>query len=70
MFPNLYGAMAMKRLTQKQLAMRLGMAPKTMGEKLRGVTEFKLSEMRAIQQIFGGSLEELFSQEEHSHDTV
>lgn len=63
MYPNLYAAMAMSRMSQHQLAELIGIHEKTMGEKLRGVTDFKLTEMREIQRILGGSLDFLFSPE-------
>lgn len=63
MYPNLFAAMAMRRMSQHQLAGLIGIHEKTMGEKLRGVTDFKLSEMRGIQRILGGSLDFLFSSE-------
>ena len=61
MFPNLFAAMAMNRMSRVQLARLLDIHPRTMGEKLRGVADFKLSEMRRIQQLFGGSLDDLFA---------
>lgn len=63
MYPNLVAAMAMNRIPQYQLASMLGVHEKTIREKLRGVTDFKLSEMREIQRIFGGSLDYLFAAE-------
>lgn len=61
MYPYLFAAMAMKRITQQQLAGLIGIHEKTMGAKLRGMTDFKLSEMREIQRILGGSLDHLFA---------
>ena len=62
MFPNIYKEMAThNRMTLKQLAAYLGISAESMSNKLNGKTQFKLSEMSAIQQLFDGyTLDELF----------
>ena len=62
MFPNIYREMAAhNRMTVKQLAEHVGITPESMSNKLSGRRQFKLSEMKKIQTIFGGyPLDDLF----------
>lgn len=61
MFPNIYREMAARnRMTAKDLSTVLGINEKTLRNKLRGKTEFTHKEMLKIQQLFGGTLDELF----------
>lgn len=62
MYPNLYAEMAAHgRMSQKELASKLGISEKTLGEKLRGKTDFRIGEMRNIQMIFNKPLDYLFA---------
>jgi transcriptional regulator with XRE-family HTH domain len=61
-YPNLYAEMAAHgRMSQKELASKLGISEKTLGEKLRGKTDFRIGEMRNIQMIFNKPLDYLFA---------
>lgn len=63
MFPNLYTEMASHgRMSQKSLAKALEVSEKTLSEKMHGKTDFRLSEMRRIQQIFNKPLDYLFNE--------
>ena len=64
MFPNIYREMAAHdRMTIKQLADHVGISPESMSNKLNGRTQFKLSEMSSIQNLFNSyTLDELFIQ--------
>ena len=64
MFPNIYREMAAHdRMTIKQLAAHVGITPTSMSNKLNGRTQFNLSEMSKIQELFGNyTLDELFKQ--------
>lgn len=46
-------------MTQEQLASRLGMSEVTLRSKRTGVTEFKLSELIALSEIFDTSLDSM-----------
>ena len=62
MYPNLYVAMAENgRMTQAELARQMGITPKALSEKMRGIRDFKLCELKRIQTILGGSLDKLFA---------
>lgn len=62
MFPNLLAEMAANgQITQKALARELGLTEKTLGAKLTGQSDFKLSEMLAIKRKFNKPLDYLFS---------
>lgn len=62
MYPNLYAEMAANnRMSQKELASTLGISEKTLGEKLKGKTDFRIGEMRRIQEIFKKPLDFLFA---------
>ena len=61
-YPNLYAEMAASgRMSQKELASKLGISEKTLGEKLKGKTDFRIGEMRVIQSIFQKPLDYLFA---------
>ena len=62
LFNNLYREMASKdRMTQKQLAIILGISAKAMSNKFCGKTQFNLKEMQQIKSVFDGKpLEYLF----------
>lgn len=63
MFPNLLAEMAANgQITQKALAVELGLTEKTMGAKLAGQTDFKYSEMKKLQRKFHKSMDYLFSE--------
>lgn len=48
-------------MSQKELASKLGISEKTLGEKLKGKTDFRIGEMRVIQSIFQKPLDYLFA---------
>ena len=63
MFPNLLAEMAANgQITQKALAVELGLTEKTMGAKLAGQTDFKYSEMKKLKRKFQKSMDYLFSE--------
>lgn len=47
--------------TREQVATRLGMSHDSLSNKLNGRTEFKASELAALHEITGASLDELFA---------
>lgn len=64
MYPNLFARMgAHNRMSIAQLASMMGVSRQQMSRKLNGSADLKLEEMRKIQTILGGTLDELFSKE-------
>lgn len=64
MYPNLFARMgAHNRMSIAQLASMMGVSRQQMSRKLNGSADLKLEEMRKIQTILGGTLDELFSTE-------
>lgn len=64
MYPNLFARMgAHNRMSIAQLASMMGVSRQQMSRKLNGSADLKLEEMRKIQNILGGTLDELFSTE-------
>lgn len=62
MYPNLYVEMAAhNRMTQRELAKLTQMHEKTLGDKLRGRSDFCIGEMRRIQAVFNKPLDYLFA---------
>ena len=61
-YPNLKAELARKNLTLDDVAKLLGKTTRTAGEKVRGVTEFSLSEAMTIRDVLfpGCTLEYLF----------
>lgn len=53
LYYNLVLALKRAQLTQKGLAMKLGISQHTMGKKLNGEVDFWLSEVKAICQVLG-----------------
>lgn len=52
MFPNLKAEMARRNIKVKDLASSIGVAPKTVYNRLSGRTEFTLSEMLTIKRHY------------------
>ena len=52
MYPNLELEMFKQKITGRQMAQRLGIGESTMYKKLRGEFDFKLQEVKKIQDIF------------------
>ncbi len=53
-----------KRMTQQELAAAAGMAPSALSARLRGVREFRISEVEEIANVLGVSLLDLLPAEE------
>lgn len=69
MFPNLTVELRIAGYSQKFLAKHLGLTTKTVGRKLRGEKDFKLGEMRKIQELFPHrTLDYLFTQVFYNHE--
>ncbi len=65
MFKNIEKALEEKELTRTQLAAILNVDIKSITNKMSGTTEWKLSEIRKIQELFPKyTMEWLFKQEE------
>lgn len=47
-------------VTIRNLASKIGISEKQMGSKLRGITEFKSSEMFKIAELFNKTIEDIF----------
>ena len=63
MYWNLKRALTEKGYTQKRAAAEIGIAEKTLSNKMQGRGDFTLPEMRALQKLAGGKpLDELFSE--------
>lgn len=52
MFPNLEAEMARKKISTARLGSVIGCTEKSAKNKLDGITEFKLSEIQAILELF------------------
>lgn len=59
-FDGLNRKMAERHMKTKDLAAKTLIKERTLNNKLAMRNEFTLSEMRAIQNVLGGSLDELF----------
>lgn len=66
MYPNLKKELYLSGVTQVRIAKELGVGTNTLAKKMHGVTEFKASEMFAIQRAFfpNLTLEYLFAKTE------
>lgn len=66
MYRELLGEMVKKGITRKILAEELGITPKTLFNKMNGITEFTWEEVKKIRQLVAPNktLEELFTQTE------
>lgn len=62
-FNNLDAEMRRKRITQEELAIRMGINPSTLSQKMTGKREFSLTEAKKIKHILEVNIpiEELFS---------
>lgn len=58
-YANLLGKMRSKRLTQSDVAKKIGVSATTLNKKLRGHTDFTQSEICGICEVLGISAEEL-----------
>lgn len=66
MYLQLLGELIKKGITKKSLANQIGVAEKTLFNKLNGKTDFTFSEIKKIRDIVapGKSLDELFEKTE------
>ena len=62
MYGNLMAEMARNGLSAKDLSVAVGVTYDTMLSKLNGKRDFKLSEMKTIQKLFGQTLDYLFKE--------
>lgn len=62
MYKNLMAEMARNGLSPKDLSVAVGVTYDTMLSKLNGKRDFKLSEMKTIQKLFGQTLDYLFKE--------
>lgn len=62
-FNNLDAEMSRKRITQEELAIRIGINPSTLSQKMTGKREFSLTEAKKIKHVLEVDIpiEELFS---------
>lgn len=66
MYRELLGEMVKKGITRKFLAKQLGITPKTLFNKINGITDFSWNEVKKIRDIVAPNMkiEELFKKEE------
>jgi lambda repressor-like predicted transcriptional regulator len=62
MYGNLMAEMARNGLSARDLSVAVGVTYDTMLSKLNGKRDFKLSEMKTIQKLFGQTLDYLFKE--------
>lgn len=62
MYGNLMAEMARNGLSARDLSVAVGVSYDTMLSKLNGKRDFKLSEMKTIQKLFGQTLDYLFKE--------
>ena len=62
---KLHNERKIKGITQKEMAEMLKISPTSYGNKERGMTEFKLSEIKKILKILGVPFEFLFGDGEY-----
>lgn len=60
MYAEVWSAMARYGIKIKDLAKELDLTPKTLFNKLHGVTDWKLSECEKVAELLGDSMENLF----------
>lgn len=62
--PNLYIARKVNRMSQKQVAKKIGLSHSSYSKKERGVAPFSLKEAQLLASMFGSSIDYLFQEKE------
>ena len=60
LFPNILAELARKGLTQKDYGEYLGLSPSSISDRLNGVSEFDLTEIKKTCELLNKSFDELF----------
>ena len=64
MFPSISAEMARRNMTQKQLALKLNVSAKTVGNWMSGRTEIPASKLQAMARMFGCTIDYLLATEQ------